>query len=151
MSTLTAPSKAAKTAQLLTENWLRNVFPSDHYTVRARAAGEDGDCPPAVVVTHLCPQGGDEAAPVLVVEVSDVPASGETAEETGRYAAAGVRDLWVIEVGARQIRVFRDPQSNPDAKHGAAYKQARVYSTYSLIAPLAAEIHLAQVVNLLPW
>jgi hypothetical protein len=57
----------------------------------------------------------------------------------------------VIEVAARQIRVFRDPKPDPESKHGAAYKQVRVYSTYSLIAPLAAEIHLAQVVNLLPW
>jgi Uma2 family endonuclease len=99
MSTLTAPSKAAKTAQLMTENWLRNVFSSDLYTVRGRGplAEDDAEHNPAVVVEHLHPQGGDEAAPVLVVDVSDAPASEEAVEKAGRYAAAGVRDYWVIE------------------------------------------------------
>ena len=153
MSTMIAPSKAAKTAQLLTENWLRNVFSSDLYAVRGRGplAEDDAEHNPAVVVEHLHAQGGDDAAPVLVVEVSDSPVSDETVEKASRYAAAGVRDYWVIEVGARRLHVFRDPRPDPDAKNGASYKQVRVCSQNALISPLAAEIHLAQVINLLPW
>lgn len=149
MSTLIAPSKSAATALLLTENWLRNVFSSDLYSVCLRPAGADGDHAPAVVVTRLRPK--DDEAPLLVVEVSDTPISADTTEEAGRYAAAGVRDFWVIEVGARKLHTFRDPRPDTDAKHSYSYQQVRANSQFALVAPLAAEIHLAQVCNLLPW
>jgi len=154
MSTLTAPSKAAKTAQLLTENWLRNAFSADLYTVRGYVGTSDdpdADRTPSVVVEHARPQGGDEQAPLLVVEVSDAPISDETVEEAGRYAAAGVRDYWVIEISTRRLHVYRNPQPDPDTKYGSSYKQVRICSQNALVAPLAAEIHLAQVINLLPW
>ena len=122
MSTLTAPSRGAVTAQLLTENWLRNVFSSDLYDVRGRAdADPDGDHTPAVVVTHAH-AGGDDP-PVLVVSISDAPLSADTVEDAGRHAAAGVCDFWVIEVGARRVHIFRDPQPDADAKHGYSYRQ----------------------------
>jgi hypothetical protein len=148
MSTLTAPSKSAATALLLTENWLRNVFSSDLYTVRPRGAGEDGDRP-AIVVTHRNPPDGDP--PILVVEVSDTPVTAETAEELGRFAATGMRDFWVIEVAARRLHIFREPKPDADAKFGYIFHQSRIHSQNALVAPLAAEIHLAQVINLLPW
>jgi Uma2 family endonuclease len=128
--------------------------PQNLYTVRGYTGTSDdpdADRTPSVIVEHIHPQGGEEQAPVLIVEVSDAPVSDETAEEAGRYAAAGVRDYWVIEIGTRRLHVYRDPRPEPDAKHGAAYKQVRIYSQNALVAPLAAEIHLAQVINLLPW
>jgi len=151
MSTLTAPSKAAATAQLLTENWLRNVFSSDLYVVSGRTADIDGEGrrTPTVVVTHL--HANDTEPPVLVVEVSDAPMSEEIIEEAGRYAASGVRDYWVIELGARKLHTFHDPRLDSDARHGGRYAQVRAHSPYALVSPLAAEIHLAQVINLLPW
>ncbi|MBN9121296.1 MAG: Uma2 family endonuclease [Planctomycetes bacterium] len=148
MSTLAVPSKSATTVLLLTENWLRNVFPSDLYTVRGRDAGEDGDNP-AVVVTHR--HSKDDNVPLLVVEVSDAPMSAEAVEEAGRYAAAGARDFWVIEVAARKLHTFRNPQPDADTKHGYSYQQVRANSQFALVAPLVADIHLAQVCNLLPW
>jgi|GEM_PF-2660986 len=153
MSTLTAPSTAAATAQLLTENWLRNVFPSNLYTVEGRAASVelDGEHPAAIVVTHADATNDTGRVPLLVVEVSDAPVTVYPAEEAGRFAVAGVRDYWVIEVVARRLHVYRDPRPDPDAKYGHSYKQVRVFSPNALIAPLAAELHLAQVINLLPW
>lgn len=149
MSTLTAPSRGAVTAQLLTENWLRNVFSSDLYDVRGRAdADPDGDHTPAVVVSHA---HAPAEPPVLVVSISDAPVSADTIEDAGRHAAAGVKDFWVIEVGTRRVHTFRDPRPDADAKHGYSYRQVRAHSQYALVAPLAAEIHLAQVINLLPW
>jgi Uma2 family endonuclease len=141
-ATLTAPSKAAKTALMMTENWLRNVFPSDLYAVRLFP-----DSGP-VEVSHLHPKDGD--APLLVVEVTDGPLSDAT-EEAGRHAAAGVRDLWVIEVKERRLHTFRAPRADADAKYGYSYAQVRANGQFALVAPLAAEIHLAQVCNLLPW
>jgi Uma2 family endonuclease len=148
MSTMTAPSKSAKTALMMTENWLRTVFSSDLYAVRARA-DEASDHAPALEVTRLHPKDGD--APLLVVEVSDAPVGPEAIDEAGRYAAAGVRDFWVIEVAARRVHTFRDPRPDADAKHSYSYQQVRANSQFALVAPLAAEIHLAQVCNLLPW
>jgi hypothetical protein len=150
MAILTAPSRAAKTAQLLTENWLRNVFSSDLYTIRAKSGTPEHPAP-EIIVEHVHPLGGTQSAPVLVVRVSDEPVNEETAEEAGRLAAADVLDYWVIEVGSRRLHIYRDPRPDPDSKHGAVYAQVRVCSQTALVSPLAAEIHLAQVINLLPW
>jgi Uma2 family endonuclease len=152
MSTLTAPSKASKTTLMMTENWLRTVFSSGLYTVEQRPAfpEADGEQPPALVVTHRHPTNDADCVPVLVVEVSDAPIAEYPGEDAGRFAAAGVRDYWVIEVSARKLHVHRDPQPD-EAKHGASYKQVRAFSQNSLISPLIAELHLAQVINLLPW
>jgi Uma2 family endonuclease len=152
MSTLIAPTKSAKTAELLAENWLRNVFSSDLFAVRGyagSAADPDLDQTPSVVVEHL--HGHDGEPPVLVIEVSDAPVGPGAADDAGRHAAAGVLDFWVIEVKERRIHVFRDPRPDADAPHGFRYHQVRVYGQFALIAPLAAEIHLAQVINLLPY
>ena len=148
MSMLTAPSKSSKTALMMTENWLRTVFSSGHYAIEARDMFPDDDSehPTALVVTHE-----SDPVPVLVVEVSDAPISDYPGDEAGRFAAAGVRDYWVIEATARKLHVHRDPQPDADSIHGHSYNQVRAYSQNSLISPLAAEIHLAQVINLLPW
>ena len=148
MSTLTAPSKSSKTTLMMTENWLRTVFPSELYKIEQRAAFEDsdGEQPPALVVTRNA-----EQVPVLVIEVSDAPIAEYPGDESGRFAASGVRDYWVIEVVARRLHAHRDPQPDADAKHGSNYKQVRAFSPNALISPLAAELHLAQVINLLPW
>ena len=150
MPALSAPSKAAATSLLLTENWLRNAFISELHTVTARKQSE-GHPLSAVVVTLANPATEAEQVPLMIVEVSDAPASEYPGEEAGRHAAAGVRDYWVIEAGARKLHVHRDPRPDPDAKYGASYKQVRTYGPNALVAPLAAEIHLAQVINLLPW
>ena len=146
-SLLTAPSKAAKAALMMTGNWLRNVFTSDLYTVRERAADDSGHATAIEVVHRNTP----DEVPLLVVEMSDAPMSADLIDETGRHAAAGVADLWVIEVAARKLHTFRGPRPDADAKHSYSYQQVRSNSQFALVAPLAAEIHLAQVCNLLPW
>lgn len=148
MSMLTAPSKASTTTLMMTENWLRNVFSSNLYTIEQRT---DGDHPPALVVTHAHPASDADRVPLLVVEVSDLPIGEYPGEDAGQFAAAGVRDYWVIEVTARRVHIHRDPRPDADAKHGHSYKQVRPCSPNSLISPLVAELHLAQVINLLPW
>jgi Uma2 family endonuclease len=153
MSALTAPSRASATALLLTENWLRNVFPSDLYAVEERPAfpDSDEDRPPALIVSHAHAAGEADRVPLLVVEVSDVLFEDYPGEEAGRFAAAGVRDYWVIEVAARRVHIFRDPRPDPEAKYGHCFGLVRACSPYSLVSPLVAELHLAQVINLLPW
>ena len=147
MSTLPRPSRTAATPSH--RNWLRNVFLRPLCWSGRTADTDDDGVGRRVVVTHL--HANDTDPPVLVVEVSDAPMSDEITEEAGRYAAAGIRDYWVIEVGARKLHTFRDPRLDSDAKHGGRYAQVRAHSPYALVSPVAAEIHLAQVINLLPW
>jgi Uma2 family endonuclease len=150
---LTTPGVAAATSQLLTENWLRNVFSPDLYTVLGRGAaavgtwvgtgvGGDPDLVPDIAVVPV----GAGSQPVLVVEIADDGPARDT-EKAARYAAAGVRDYWVLDVVERRLHVFRDPQ--PDGKGGFAYARSGMLLPTSLIAPLVAELHLVQVNDLL--
>jgi hypothetical protein len=146
VATLSAPSAAVSTALMLTENWLNTVFSHDPYTV-ARDPGDDPAHLPVLVVTRA----HTDAPPVLVVAVTDAPVTAATADFADRYAAAGAREVWVLEVRARLLHTFRDPKPDPTAPAGASFAQVRAHPQYALVSPLSAELHLAQVVNLLPW
>lgn len=141
VATLAAPSAAVSTALMLTENWLNTVFPQDLYTV-AREPGDDPAHLPVLVVARA--RSADP--PVLVVAVTDAPVTATTAEFADHYAAAGAREVWVLEVRARLLHTYRAPRAD-----GTGFEQARAHPQYALVSPLAAELHLAQVVNLLPW
>ena len=148
MSTPVLPAHRAQaaTAQRMTENWLRNVFAPNLYTVRWRD-GTDAEGPGESVVPA---QPGAGTAPVLVVEIEDADTGYDLAGLASRHAAAGVPDYWVIDIVARQLHIFRDPRPDPAAPHGFSYNSVRVCSPNALVAPLVAELHLAQVVDLLP-
>ncbi|MCI0703358.1 MAG: Uma2 family endonuclease [Planctomycetia bacterium] len=148
---LPTPTAAATTSQLLTENWLRNVFTSDLYVVHDRdgiTVGGNPDLVPDIAVVPIT-QGAD-SHPVMVIEIADSTLAHDTGEKAGQYAAAGIRDYWVIDVIERRLHVFRDPQPDADAKYGFAYKRSGVLQPTALIAPLVAELHLIQVIDLLP-
>lgn len=156
MSTTVLPAhrSLAATAQRMAENWLRNVFAPDLYTVLGReakaAAPDTGDRVPDIAVVHAHPTTDAERRPVLVIDVEDADAAYNLAEQCGRNAAAGVPEYWVLDVIDRELHIFRDPQPDPDAPHGFAYKLVRVCSPNALVAPQVAELHLAQVIDLLP-
>lgn len=145
-ATLSAPAAAVSTALMLTENWLNTVFAQDLYVV-AREPGDDPAHLPVLVVSRI----GSDAPPVLVVAVTDEPVTATTRDRASTYAAHGAREVWVLEVRARLLHTFRGPQPDATAPHGSSYSQVRAHPQYALVSPLAAELHLAQVVNLLPW
>lgn len=138
----------AATAQRMTENWLRNVFAPNLYTVLWHD-GTDASAPDVSVVRKN-PTSDADRGPVLVVEIEDADTGYDLAEQASRQAAAGVPDYWVIDIVARQLHIFRDPRPDPAAPHGFSYNSVRVCSPNALVAPLVAELHLAQVVDLLP-
>ncbi|AWM40705.1 hypothetical protein GobsT_07610 [Gemmata obscuriglobus] len=150
MSTPVLPAHRvqAATAQRMTENWLRNVFAPNLYTVHWHD-GTDASAPDVSVV-RVHPATDAERVPVLVVEIEDADAGYDLAEQASRHAAAGVLDYWVIDVVARQLHIFRDPRPDPAAQHGFSYNSVRLCSPNALVSPLVAELHLAQVVDLLP-
>ncbi len=148
---LPAHRSLATKSQLLTENWLRNVFSPDLYTVLGREtkAGAPEDHTPDIAVVRAHPKTDAERDPILVVEFEDADTAYDVADQAGRNAAAGVPDYWVVDVVARKLTIFRVPQPDPDAPHGFSYKQTRVCSPNALVAPLMAELHLVQVIDLL--
>lgn len=146
---LPAHRSLAATAQRMTENWLRNVFAPNLYTVR----GRDGASPAGahdIEVVRVRSATDADRGPVLVVEIEDADTAYDLAEQAGRNAAEGVPDYWVLDVVARTLHILRDPRPDPDAPHGFSYNSVRVCPPNALVAPLVAELHLAQVVDLLP-
>jgi Uma2 family endonuclease len=51
----------------------------------------------------------------------------------GLYAAAGVPDYWVVDMGAKRVRVFRDPG-------GHAYAAQEMLGPDGLAQPLAVDV-----------
>jgi Uma2 family endonuclease len=136
----------------MAENWLRTVFASELYVVRSHEAlpGEPDEHPHDLAVFHAHPRNDSEQVPVLVLDFEDADTGYDLAEHASRNAAYGVRDYWVLDVVARKLHVFRDPRPDASAPHGFSYARVVVNSPYALVSPLVAELHLAQVINLLP-
>ncbi len=151
MSTTVLPAhrSLAATSQRMAENWLRNVFSPDLYTVRGREP-KDSSAAHDIEVVRAHPKTDAERAPVLVVEIEDADTAYDLAEQASRNASEGVPEYWVLDVIARKLHIFRNPQPDADAVHGFVYKQVRVCSPNALVAPQIAELHLAQVIDLLP-
>ncbi len=155
MSTTVLPAhrSLAATSQRMSENWLRNVFSPDLYTVLGRdpkAEVPEGDHTPDITVVRAHPKTDAEHIPVLVIDIEDADTDYDLAEQSSRVAADGVTEYWVLDVIARQLHISRDPRFDASAPYGFSYKQVRICSPNALVAPQVAELHLAQVVDLLP-
>jgi Uma2 family endonuclease len=50
--------------------------------------------------------------PILVVEISDTTYRKDSGEKVRIYARAGIEDYWIVNVGRRQLEVYREP-TNP--------------------------------------
>jgi len=84
----------------------------------------------------------------LIVEVSDTTLFFDTTTKAELYATAGVPDYWVLDVNARRLLVFRDPQ--PVAGNGFSYRSSHTFADTDTVAPLAAPTQTVRVADLLP-
>ena len=66
----------------------------------------------------------------LIVEVSDSSLRYDRGEKADLYAAAGVKDYWVVNLVENVVEVRRDPTTN-------GYQSLQTYKTGQSIAPLA--------------
>jgi Uma2 family endonuclease len=78
----------------------------------------------------------------LVVEVADTSLAFDTTEKRLLYAQAGIADYWVVDINARQVLVYRDPQ-------GGDYTQTRTYALNESIALLAVPTASVRVADLI--
>jgi len=84
----------------------------------------------------------------LILEVSDRTLFFDTTTKAELYATAGVPDYWVLDVNARRLLVFRDPQ--PVAGNGFSYRSSHTFADTDTVAPLAAPTQTVRVADLLP-
>jgi Uma2 family endonuclease len=86
----------------------------------------------------------------LVVEVSDTTLWFDRNEKASLYAAAGVADYWIIDLGHGRLEVRRDPRPDPAQPHGAAYATLTTHAPGETVTPLAAPQARVAVADLLP-
>ena len=85
--------------------------------------------------------------PLLLVEIADSSLFYDTTTKAELYAEAGVADYWVLDLSARELLVFRDPQ--PVEAGGWSYRGRRVVPEGGTVTPLAIAVAVA-VCDLLP-
>jgi Uma2 family endonuclease len=86
---------------------------------------------------------------LVVVEVSDSTFESDTHEKMSLYAAAGIREYWVIDTTGRLL-VFRDPRPEKDQPFGHAYGRVTAHGRDDVISPLARPDARINVADLLP-
>ncbi|MFN0079958.1 MAG: Uma2 family endonuclease [Prosthecobacter sp.] len=64
---------------------------------------------------------------ILVIEVADSSLSYDLTAKIPLYAAAGIPEAWLVNLNARQMTVFRQPE-------GAAYTQSEVFKDGDTVA-----------------
>ena len=67
---------------------------------------------------------------LLLIEVSDTSLEFDRGEKLARYAAAGIPEVWIANVRARQIEGYSDPVDG-------VYRSRRVVTAEGSISPLA--------------
>jgi Uma2 family endonuclease len=86
----------------------------------------------------------------LVVEVADSSLKFDTTEKRGLYAAAGIREYWVVDVNGRVLLVYRDPHPAPGQPYDHDYATQQTLGASDTVAPLVAPTVLVSVADLLP-
>lgn len=138
----------------LTVEALRAVFVAG-WRVRSQlplVLGLDTDPFPDVAVVAGGPRDFAIAHPttaVLVVEVSDTTHAVDMTEKAELYATASIPEYWVLDLNARQLHVYRDPQHNA-ALGATAYHTHNTLGPTDSVSPLAAPTSTVRVADLLP-
>jgi Uma2 family endonuclease len=130
----------------LVDEALRAIFASG-WRVRSQSPlilGHDLDPEPdfAVLAGNARDSRGHPTTADLVVEVADSSLDFDTNEKRLLYAAAGIRDYWVVDINGRQLLVFRDPQAGD-------YATRQVLGATEVVRPLAAPDAILRVADLM--
>lgn len=106
----------------------------------------------AVVVgarkTHTGRENPTDA--ILVVEVSDSSLRDDRTRKMSMYAAAGIRDYWIVNLVDRQLEVYRDYIADPAQPFGVRYDTTTILRPGDTVSPLAAPTAVIAVADLLP-
>jgi Uma2 family endonuclease len=86
----------------------------------------------------------------LVVEVSDTTLALDLGDKALLYAAAGIPDYWVLDLGNRLLHVHRDSQQDATSISGFRFRRIDRINDTGSIAPLALPGMIIDVKDLLP-
>ena len=145
------------TALLKTDRILDALF-GDGYVVRPQLPLNFGDASgerpePDIAVVRGSLEDFTERHPqtaVLVVEISDATLDYDRSVKVPLYAAAGIPEMWIINVPERLLEVYRQPVALPDTPRGHGYRSVTRHASGEVIAPLAAPEASVAIADLLP-
>lgn len=87
---------------------------------------------------------------LLAIEVSDSSRALDR-RKASLYAAAGVREYWIVDVQARIVEAYREPRADPSAEFGFNYPPPVTLNEHDSVSPLAIPSATVRVAELLPW
>jgi Uma2 family endonuclease len=125
---------------------IRTAFGSG-WRIRSRSPlvlGQDLDPEPDFAVIAGTPRGssGHPTTADLVVEVADSSLDFDTNEKRLRYARAGIREYWVVDINGRRLLIYRDPPAGD-------YAIQQALGPMDAVSPLAAPAATVRVLDLL--
>ena len=86
----------------------------------------------------------------LIVEISDTSLRYDTTEKMSLYAAALIREYWVLDINGRQLLVHRDPVADATAIFGFRYASIQTFGAIDSVSSLAQPSATVRVADLLP-
>lgn len=115
--------------------WLQKALGGD-YEVHMRAPislASDTQLAPDLIVWPNGLRAADmnQENALLVIEISDTTLSSDLGRKAARYARAGVRELWIVDVNARRLWAHRRPL-------GDEWAEKRAVSGDESLSPLFA-------------
>lgn len=148
------PDPLHNSALGLADYLFKRIF-AEGYWVRVQlplVLGINTDPLPDLTVVPGDPRSVTTNSPtaLLVVEVSNTSLSFDTGEKASLYAAAGIKDYWVIDAPGRRVLVYRDPIPDPRQPYGHGYASVTVLLPGQSLAPLAAPAAPVAAADLLP-
>jgi Uma2 family endonuclease len=79
----------------------------------------------------------------LVVEVADTSLRYDRQIKGSLYAKAGIAEYWILNLGDRQLEIYRSPEVKETAEHGFSYRLQQMYSADQTISVTAGGSEIA--------
>ena len=80
---------------------------------------------------------GHPTTALLVVEVSDKTLAFDRKLKQAIYAAAGIREYWIVNLVDRRLEVHRDPVADPQDARASRYASVTPLAAGEFVVPLA--------------
>lgn len=130
------------------------VFPREQYWTRVQNpldAPDHSEPEPDIAVVPGRPDDytAHPKTALLIVEVADSSLRLDR-KKANAYAAAGVPDYWIVDIGGHQVEVYREPVADPREPFGFRYASVVTLRPGASISPVAAPQATVAVADLLP-
>lgn len=126
---------------------LQSLLPDHHIRIQAPLAlSDDSEPEPDLAVVPGALEDYDEDHPttaLLVVEVADSSLARDKDQKIPLYARCGIPEAWLLNLPARSLTIYRDPQ-------GGRYRSHQILRIGDSVAPLVRPEAKIPVADLFP-